>query len=125
MYLLYTSCEKFDLLALYILVGSGKCRFFHIYLFVNKILLCSILCFMFEELFLCFFKKFCDFPCFFSTLCENRPFSFLVLWISVILFAPCIILIIFLVGLNVFCNCVHVILLFCYVKIIYCSFCFC
>jgi hypothetical protein len=34
-------------------------------------------------LYLCYFKEFCNFLCFFSAACERGPFGFLVLWISV------------------------------------------
>jgi hypothetical protein len=85
---------KFDLFALHILVGNpcisfDKCKSFCTYLFVSEVLLCCIICIMFciwKAIFVCVFQRFCDFSHFFSAVCQSSPFSFLVLWISVILF---------------------------------------
>jgi hypothetical protein len=40
-----------------------------------------------KPIFICVsLKNVCDFPCFFSTICEDSPFTFPLLWISVVLF---------------------------------------
>jgi hypothetical protein len=40
---------------------------------------CAMFCIVFRLLnaiFICFLKKFCNFPCFFTVMCESSPFLF-------------------------------------------------
>jgi hypothetical protein len=81
----------FVLFALCISVNSQgisfrKWHFCRIYLFVTRVLLCFVFCFVLEMLFhLCFFQELCNFSCFFTVIYESTPLDFPVLWIFILL----------------------------------------